>query len=56
MIHDYAVTVMEKYGAAVTPIDLDSLKLPLYDPNIDDGKTFPRAAQKFKDQLVESGT
>ena len=56
MVHDYAVTILKKHGAVVTPVDLEALKLPVYDPNIDNEKTFPEAAQKFKNQLIESGT
>ena len=55
MLHDYAVKSMESRGAVVTPIDLDALQLPLYDPN-EEGNAFPEAAQEFKDQLVNSGT
>ena len=53
MIHDYAVTTLEKYGAVVTPIDLAALNLPLYDRNIDSEKTFPEAAQNFKNQFYQ---
>ena len=55
MLHDYAVDVLKVNGADVTPIDLHSLDLPLYNPN-EEGGRFPASAQLLKDQLSESGT
>ena len=55
MLHDYAKTTLEKYGAVVTPIDLGALNLPLFNPD-DEATAFPEAAKKFKADLVASGT
>lgn len=54
MLHDYAVSVMESQGAQVTPVDLHSLNLPLYCPELDQ-KAFPDSAQKLKNQLMAAG-
>ena len=55
MLHDHAVSVMEQHGAVVTPVDLESLNLPLYNPN-DEEQSFPDSAVEFKEALTSSGT
>lgn len=45
---------MESNGAIVTPIDLEALNLPLYNPELE-AKAFPASAQTFKDKLIEAG-
>jgi NAD(P)H-dependent FMN reductase len=54
MLHDHAVGVMESNGAVVTPIDLNALDLPLYNPELE-SEAFPSNAQTFKDKLMEAG-
>ena len=54
MLHNHAVKVMEQHGAQVNTIDLGSLQLPLYNPD-DEERSFPYAAIRFKEALVEAG-
>jgi NAD(P)H-dependent FMN reductase len=54
MLHDHAVGVMESSGAVVTPIDLNALDLPLYNPELET-EAFPSNAQTFKDTLMQAG-
>ena len=54
-MHDYAVEALKEQGAIVTPIDIDALNLPLYNPN-DEETSFPESAKTFKSQLVDCGT
>ena len=54
MLHDYAVTALQRNGAEVHPIDLEALNLPLYNPN-DEENGFPENAKTFKSQLTEAG-
>jgi hypothetical protein len=54
ILHDHAVEVLKKNGAEVTPVDLEELNLPLYNPN-DETNSFPAGAKILKAKLVEAG-
>eukprot|EP00467_Chlorarachnion_reptans_P013598 CAMPEP_0114505928 /NCGR_PEP_ID=MMETSP0109-20121206/11129_1 /TAXON_ID=29199 /ORGANISM="Chlorarachnion reptans, Strain CCCM449" /LENGTH=223 /DNA_ID=CAMNT_0001684429 /DNA_START=281 /DNA_END=952 /DNA_ORIENTATION=+ len=48
---DVAVKEISASGATVEPINLEDLKLPLYNPN-DEASSFPKEAKEFKAKLV----
>ena len=50
MVHDYAVSSFENIigGAEVTPVNIDELNLPLYDPNKEANEPFPEKAKYLK--------
>jgi NAD(P)H-dependent FMN reductase len=53
MLHDASVANLEQLGATVNVVDLQSLELPLYDPNREEDH-FPEAARQLKKALTEA--
>lgn len=53
MLHDAACKKLEEQGAIVQQIDLESLNLPLYNPNEEEAH-FPESAKTLKSSLVSA--
>lgn len=51
ILHDTALEKLEKEGAIVSCIDLESLNLPLYNPNLEK-EHFPESAKTLKSALI----